>query len=130
MATPMKPYFSFTELEKRKLVVIMRGNHNGKDNAVKIADLLTEMFGAEAAADRTTTNPQNRKLRAMIEEINNQGGLICSSSYHGYWWAKDLDDGLSSVKENKGRALTQLENVNVLERNITKTFSGQYGMHL
>lgn len=80
MATPTKPHFSFTELDKHKLVEILREHHNGRDNAIKIADLLTEMFGEETARDRSTANPHNRKLRAMIEEINNQGGLICSSS--------------------------------------------------
>ncbi len=94
------------------------------------ADLLAEMFGEETARDRSTTNPHNRKLRAMIEEINNQGGLICSSSYHGYWWAKDLNDGMASVNENKARAMTQLGNVTKLEKNIAQAFTHQYGMNI
>lgn len=47
---------------------------------------------------------------------------------YGYWWAKDLNDGMASVNENKGRALTQLENVKMLESNIAKAFTHQYGM--
>ncbi len=130
MATPAKPNFSYTEIEKHQLVNILREQHNGRDNAIKIADLLAEMFGEETARDRSTTNPHNRKLRAMIEEINNQGGLICSSSYHGYWWAKDLNDGMASVNENKARAMTQLGNVTKLEKNIAQAFTHQYGMNI
>lgn len=46
----------------------------------------------------------------MIEEISAEGGMVCSSTRCGYWWAASLDDGLPAAESLEARALTQLEN--------------------
>lgn len=97
---------------------------------MKKRDLLREVFGAHAAADESYNNPFDRTLRGLIEEINAEGGVICSSARHGYWWAASLADGLSAAEANMGRALTQLENSKRLVDNLKREFGGQLSMEM
>ena len=110
---------------KARLIWLMRGRHCGQGKAIKKRDLLVELYGGYAAEDESYNNAYDRTLRATIEEINQEGGLICSSASGGYWWAESLDDGLEAAERNMNRALTQLENARRLEKNLKAEFGGQ-----
>lgn len=116
------------EYERMKLLALLKSQHLGRTRAVKKRDLLRELYGAEAEADRSYNNPFDRKLRKMMEELVQAGYAVCSSAQCGYWYASSLDDGLGSVRENKSRALTQLGNAERLEQNILAEYGGQMGM--
>ena len=86
------------------------------------------MFGTEAAADKSYNNQYDRSLRAMIEELIQDGEPICSSPTAGYWYAASLEDGLPAAEQSKARAMTQLGNANRLAENIKKAYGGQFAM--
>ena len=117
-----------TMQDKSRLLHYLQTYHRGQGKAIKMRDLLAAIYGADAAQDRSTNNPDNRKLRKMIEELINEGEPICSSASSGYWYADSLEDGLNSVTENESRALTQLANTRKLKQNILDKFGGQMGL--
>lgn len=110
---------------KSRLIWLMTCRHRGQVNAIKKRDLLVELYGNYAAEDESYNNAYDRKLRGMIEEINQEGGLVCSSASGGYWWAESLDDGLGAAERNMNRAFTQLENARRLVKNLKDEFGGQ-----
>lgn len=122
--TPMDDEF------KAKLIHLMKTFHAGQGRAAKKKDLLVELYGGYAAEDESYNNAYDRTLRGTIEEINQEGGLICSSASDGYWWAESLDDGLEAAERNKKRALTQLENARRLEKNLRDEYGGQLALRL
>ncbi len=73
------------EYVKTRLIHLLKEFHTGQEKSIKGNDLLRELYGDGAAADRTYNNPFNRRMRALMEEINDEGGLICSSASGGYW---------------------------------------------
>ena len=113
---------------RARLLHILTHRHIGQAQAVKKADLLVEMFGPEAAVDKSYNNQYDRSLRAMIEELIQGGQPICSSPTDGYWYAASLEDGLPAADRAKSRALTQLHNAERLEKNIVETYGGQMSL--
>lgn len=112
---------------RHELVYLMQARHSGKPNAAIGSSIVRELWGDEAAADRTYNSRYLRSLRVMIEEAINEGALICSDSASGYWWATSLED-IEAAERNIKRALTQKENAEKLKKNISKAFGGQLGL--
>jgi len=69
---------------KSRLLWLMKNFHSGQARSIKKRELLVELYGAYAAADESYNNAYDRTLRAAIEEINQAGGLVCSSAHGGY----------------------------------------------
>lgn len=113
-----------TDDAKQRLFMVMQ-SHQGIKRAIKKWDLVTAVYGPGAAVDRSSNNKYDRSLRALIEETNSEGGMICSSPSAGYWWADSLDDGLPAAEALEGRALTQLTNARHLLQNIKTRYGGQ-----
>lgn len=107
-----------------RLRKILRERHCGKENAVKTDALLMELF-KEPQAGFHYGNLYGRALRAMIEDLNNHGDIICSDTAHGYWWASSLEDGLPAAKARLKRAGTQFKNARKLTDNLRRHFGGQ-----
>lgn len=123
------PYANHADTFKRlQLIDLMRRFHCGKKKAAKKSDLIEELWGTEAANDKTYNSRYDRSLRMMIEEINNEGGVICSDSTHGYWWAESIDDGLPAAESNLARAFTQKNNAERLIDNLKREYGGQLGL--
>lgn len=114
--------------EKARLLTFMRTYHVGKHKAAKKREILAYLYSESVANNESYNNILDRKLRKMIEELINAGAPICSSAQCGYWYAASLADGMESVDENKARAMTQLQNVSKLEKNILNEYGGQMGL--
>lgn len=116
------------ERKKYQLLDLMRRYHRGVDKSAKKSELIEELYGPEAAQDKTYNSRYDRSLRDMIEEINQEGGVICSDSTHGYWWAASIDDGIAAAEKNLARAFTQKKNAEQLIENLKREYGGQLGM--
>lgn len=116
------------EKKKQELALLLQLRHKGQSKAATGNTLIAELYGLDAAQDKSYNNRYHRSLRLMIEEINQEGGVICSDSVNGYWWAADLKDGMPAAEKNEARALTQLENAKRLKENIVNQYGGQIGM--
>jgi hypothetical protein len=110
---------------KTRLIRLMRDQHTGREMAAHKRDLLREFYSVRVAENESYNNLFDREIRLLIEEINQGGGLICSSSTDGYWWAESLVDGLPFAERNRSRALTQLGNAERLVDNLKSEFGGQ-----
>ena len=113
---------------RARLLHLLKSRHTGQAQSAKKSELLTEMWGADASADKSYNNQYDRSLRAMIEELIQNGQPICSSPNDGYWYAASLEDGLPAADRAKSRALTQLRNAERLEKNIVETYGGQMSL--
>lgn len=112
-------------MDKGQLIYLMKARHFGEENAAHKKQLLQEFYSVRVAENESYNNLFDRELRSMIEEINQEGGLICSSPKSGYWWAASLKDGLAAAEKNQSRALTQLGNATKLVENLKHEFGGQ-----
>lgn len=122
----MNTFATHANDQKRKeLETLMQVRHKGQDKAATGNAIISELWGAQAADDKTYNSRYHRSLRIMFEEINQQGGLICSDSVNGYWWAADLKDGIGAAEKNEARAKTQLQNAQRLKENIVNAYGGQ-----
>lgn len=113
---------------RARLLYLLKSRHTGQGQSAKKSELLTEMWGADATADKSYNNQYDRSLRAMIEELVQGGEPICSSPTAGYWYAASLEDGLPAAEQSRARAMTQLSNANRLTENIKKAYGGQLAM--
>lgn len=108
---------------KNDLKFIMQMRHKGNKNAAKGSQLIAELWGEDAAKDKSYNSRYHRSLRTMIEEINTSDkGLICSNSTDGYWWASDLQDGMVAAENNLNRAQTMEKNAKTLMGNLMNEY--------
>lgn len=123
MTTSYSPHN--TPANRARLTHLLKSRHAGKERAAKKSELLTEMWGAEASADRSYNNQYDRSLRDMIDELNQCGAVICSDSSRGYWWATSLEDGLPAARQKISRGVTIMEGGKRLEQNLMSVYGGQ-----
>jgi hypothetical protein len=100
---------------------ILEGRH-GQTQGIKSKRLTFLVFG------QYNHNLERAVQNAITDINNNDGGLICSDTVHGYWWADSLNDGLPAAERRVSRALTQLHNAKILKENIRRHFGGQMEM--
>lgn len=117
------PYLIHATTDAKQRLMSIMLSHQGEDRAIKTNDLLAIVYGAEAAKDKSYNNPYNRSLRLLKEEINNEGGMICSGG-KGYWWANKVNDVKAAVAEQR-RGLTIAGNARKLKKNILENLGGQ-----
>jgi hypothetical protein len=99
----------------------LRFHHQGQQNAIKSKDLTVVVFGQYS-------HNYERAIQKAITTINQNGGVICSNSSSGYWWADSLADGLPAASRRVSRALHQLKNARTLKENLQRYFGGQKEM--
>jgi hypothetical protein len=112
---------------KSDLAYLIQSRHFGRENSAHGYQIVKELWGEEAAQDKTYNSRYLRSLRVMIEEAINDGALICSDSTAGYWWASSTKD-VEAAERNVKRALTQKQNAEQLIKNIKKVYGGQLGL--
>lgn len=99
--------------------------HIGKDKAVSRWELVTRIFGAEAAANRGNNNPFDRQIREVIEKYRTLDLIVSSSSASGYWLAADMNDIDEIASEYDKRSLKMLEKARTLRKRGVEKFGGQ-----
>jgi len=114
----------------RKLWHLLSEHHVGREEAIKKRALRFEIYGSSPdVASDSNNNLYDRDLRSMIESLNrDHGGLVCSDSGVGYWWAENLKEGLRAVERSSSRPKKIMDNLAHLRRNIIFTFGGQASM--
>lgn len=76
-------------------------------------------------AERTSNNMFERRAREAIELLRNEGGLVCSDSSGGYWWAQSIEDVLAVSDGLRRRARSLLRTARNLRRAAVHEFGGQ-----
>ena len=119
------PYLVFATADAKDRLLNVMYSHRGAARAIKKYALIAQVFGVDAASDKSVNSKYDRSLRELIEQTNHEGGMICSSPAAGYWWADSLDDGLPAAEALERRAVTQLNNARNLLKNIKERYGGQ-----
>lgn len=99
--------------------------HKGKDNAVSRWELVTRIFGQEAAANRGNNNPFDRQIRQVIEQYRETDLIVSSSSGAGYYLAADMNDIEVIAGEYDRRSVKMLETARNLRKRGMEKFGGQ-----
>jgi hypothetical protein len=95
--------------------------HKGKENAVSRWQLVEQIFGREAAANRSNNNPFDRQIRQVISDWRDIDFIVSTSGQEGYWIAADYADVELLASEYEKRALNMLEKKsNLLKRGLER----------
>ena len=91
------PEIADEELEKRVRSIL--SFRKGKEQAFSRWQLVEQIFGREAAANRGNNNPYDRRIREAIAKWRDTDLIVSSSSSAGYYLAADYDDVEIIVQE-------------------------------
>jgi hypothetical protein len=97
----------------------------GKENAISLWQIVTQIFGQQAAADRGNNNTYGRKVRSVIEKYREIDLIVSSSSTNGYWLATDMSDIETIAEEYVKRARAMEEKARNLRRRGAEAFGPQ-----
>ena len=78
--------------------------HKGRANRISRWELVERIFGREAALDRSSNNPYDRRIRAAIERWRDLDLIVSSSGVAGYWLAADMKDIETIAQEYVNRS--------------------------
>lgn len=101
---------------------------NTPENRARLESIMRHRHSGQGRAAKSYNNLYDRSLREMFDEINAHGGLVCSDSVRGYWWAESLEDGLPAARQKIARSANIIESGRVLERNILDAYGGQLSL--
>lgn len=100
-----------------------------------VLNLLREQVGRESAlkageiVEMVTNCRSNQGLERQLREIFSalclQGWPICSSSYHGYWWAESPEEIQATCNSLRHRAISSLIRIGKLRRLAIPLVTGQ-----
>lgn len=82
----------------------------GKENAIKQSDI----------ADKTGLN--KREIRRIMQSLRHDGYPICSTTYDGYWLAKNKEDIEQSLTQLSAQVKTLQETIVALLDTKAKMF--------
>jgi hypothetical protein len=115
------PTLTDEQLETQVRAILL--SHKGKDQRISRWQLVEEIFGREAAANRSNNNPYDRRIREAIERWRVHDLIVSSSGVAGYWIAADLDDVEAIAAEYVSRSREMEEKA----RNLRKRGAEVYG---
>lgn len=95
----------------------------GKENRISRWQLVEQIFGREAAANRGNNNPYDRKIRSSIEKFRDIDLIVSSSGSEGYWLAADMADIETIAQEYVERSRKMEEKA----RNLRKRGAEKFG---
>ena len=78
-----KQYAEYASEEMKGSLVRLFLSHQGIERAMKKRELIAALWGEEAARNESYNSRFDRSLRTMIEEVNAEGGMVCSSTRCG-----------------------------------------------
>ena len=114
------------EIEREVLSIL--SFHKGKEQRISRWQLVEQIFGRQAAADRSNNNPYDRKIRMAIEKNRDQYLIVSSSGIGGYWLAADLDDVELIAQEYVDRSRKMEERARNIRRRGWDAFGTQISM--
>lgn len=91
----------------------------GRCSALKAGEIV------EMLTNQRSTQSQERQLREIFNALCLEGWPICSSSYHGYWWAESSGEIHETCKSLHHRALSSLTRISKLRRLAIPLLEGQ-----
>ena len=95
----------------------------GKESRISRWQLVEQIFGREAAANRGNNNPYDRKIRSAIEKFRDIDLIVSSSGSEGYWLAADMNDIETIAQEYVERSRKMEEKA----RNLRKRGAEKFG---
>jgi hypothetical protein len=104
--------------------------HKGKANAVSRWQLVEQVFGREAAANRSNNNPFDRQIRIVIEKYRDIDFICSSSGQAGYWIAESMEDVEIIIQDYENRSRTMEEKARNLRKRGIETFGPQIALPL
>lgn len=108
------------ELTPETVLSALQGRR-GAANGITARDLVCVITGRINAADE-------RRLRAIVEKLRNDGHPICAHPMHGYHWACSADELDAAIGFLIGRAMTSLRQASAMKRVAVPDLYGQYGL--
>ncbi len=85
------PTFNDDRLDREVLYWLMQ--HKGRQNAMGRWELVTRIFGMEAARIQSDDNPFDRQIRESVARLRRSGVLICDmGDGHGRYLAATLEE--------------------------------------
>jgi hypothetical protein len=91
----------------------------GRCSALKAGEIV------EMLTNQRSTQSQERQLREIFNALCLEGWPICSSSYHGYWWAESAEEIKETCESLRGRAMSSLTRISKLKRLAIPLLEGQ-----
>lgn len=99
--------------------------HIGKENPVSRWELVTRIFGQEAAANRGNNNPFDRQIREIIEKYRVEDLIVSSSNGAGYWLAANQTEIEIIADEYEKRSKNMLTKASQLRKRGVEKFGPQ-----
>jgi len=121
----------FPELTKSELTERVRfilTFHKGRDHRISRWQLVENIFGREAAANRSNNNLFDRRIRDVISECRDIDLIVSSSSLDGYWLATDMNDIEVIAAEYVSRAREMEERARNLRQRGGEMFGPQMNL--
>jgi len=116
-----------TDLHQAILTVL--DGHRGRENRIGRVELLywtNIKLGHVIGNTLSITGCGDREMRAAIQELRDQGHLICSSSgAGGYWLADSMNEAQEMYDDYHGRAMSCLVTAKKIMESAQREFGGQ-----
>ena len=109
------------EIESRVRAIL--SFRKGKENAISRWQLVEQIFGREAAANRGNNNSYDRRIREAIAKWRDTDLIVSSSSSAGYYLAADMNDVEIIAQEYVERSRKMEEKA----RNLRKRGAERFG---
>lgn len=97
----------------------------GKAKAISRWQLVEQIFGPEAAANRGNNNPFDRRIREVIAKYREIDLIVSSSGAAGYYLAADMADIELIAAEYEKRSKDMLKKASDLRKRGSERFGPQ-----
>jgi hypothetical protein len=118
------PDLTEQQLETQVRAILL--SHKGKEQRISRWELVTRIFGVEAAANRSNNNIYDRRIREAIAKWRDHDLIVSSSSQGGYWLAADMQDVELIAEEYVSRS----REMEARARNLRKRGAEVFGPQL
>jgi hypothetical protein len=105
-------------------VIELLRNQVGRESALKAPEIV------EIVTNQRSNINAERNLREIVKVLCLEGWPICSSSYHGYWWAGSVGEVEEVCGALHSRAVSSLARIGKLKRVAIPILAGQMTLPL
>jgi hypothetical protein len=107
MNTPRVRYQEIVEKTSAQLqdqVLNVMKKHVGKENKISRVNLISEVFHISLSAGRLSNSAQDRQIRRVVAELQQNYPVLASSGDGGYYMASSMDEINEYIAEIESRA--------------------------